>query len=213
MSSRTQILQRVRTALAKPSRRPHPAPAGEVFPEIKTSDLLARFTQEFLALKGEIHCAPDWAAAQAWTKLIVEKNEFHRVSAAPHADAIQASQLVQPTILTGDGDCGKNLANSNLGISLCDCLVARTGSVVLTSQSGFGRSLSVLPPAHLVVARRTQIVTNLSDAYQLLKERYMPTWPSMMTIISGPSRTSDIEKMLVLGAHGPKKLFVLILDF
>ena len=100
------------------------------------------------------------------------------------------------------------LGRCDAGISECDALVAQTGSVLLTSRNG-GRSLSVLPPHHVVLARRAQLVADLPAAFALLRARYGSGYPSMISLITGPSRTGDIERILVLGAHGPKKLTVL----
>jgi len=96
-----------------------------------------------------------------------------------------------------------------VGISGAECLIARTGSILLRAVSGGGRRLSVLPPTHIVIAEEKQIVASLDEAFKLL-DQYQDAW-SYATIISGPSRTSDIEKQLVLGAHGPKRLIVILL--
>jgi L-lactate dehydrogenase complex protein LldG len=68
----------------------------------------------------------------------------------------------------------------------------------------------VLPEHHVVLARRSQLLADLPAAYELLHQRYGSAWPSLMTFITGPSRTGDIERILVLGAHGPKKLTILL---
>jgi L-lactate dehydrogenase complex protein LldG len=94
-------------------------------------------------------------------------------------------------------------------ITECDALIAQTGGVVVTSRSTGGRALSVLPPHHIVIARREQLVADLPAAFALLTQRYAPDYPSMISFITGPSRTGDIERILVLGAHGPKKLTIL----
>ena len=101
------------------------------------------------------------------------------------------------------------MEQSDAGISACDALVAQTGSVLVTSRSAGGRALSVLPPHHVVLARRGQLVRDLTAALQLVKRTYAPDYPSFIGFITGPSRTGDIERILVLGAHGPKKLTVL----
>jgi len=97
----------------------------------------------------------------------------------------------------------------DVGISECDALVAQTGTVLVTSRSAGGRALSVLPPHHVVLARREQLVADLPAAFELLKRKYTDNYPSMISFITGPSRTGDIERILVLGAHGPKKLTIL----
>ena len=88
----------------------------------------------------------------------------------------------------------------------CDCLVAQTGSIFVSTRSANGRAASVLPDMHLVVARREQIVADLPAAFALMRARYGSRWPSAISLITGPSRTGDIEKTLVMGAHGPKRL-------
>jgi L-lactate dehydrogenase complex protein LldG len=101
------------------------------------------------------------------------------------------------------------LSKCDAGITECDALIAQTGSVVLTSRRGGGRAVSVLPPHHVVLARRDQLVPDLPTAFELLKMEYGNNYPSMISFITGPSRTGDIERILVLGAHGPKKLTIL----
>jgi L-lactate dehydrogenase complex protein LldG len=75
-----------------------------------------------------------------------------------------------------------------------------------------GRRLSIYPPVHIVLAYTSQIVLDLKDGFKLLKTRYGNQLPSMITTVTGPSRTADIEKTLVKGAHGPKELFVFLLE-
>ena len=101
------------------------------------------------------------------------------------------------------------LESCDAGISECDALVAQTGGVLVTNQSAGGRALSVLPPHHVVLARREQLLADLPAAFALLKQKYAGKYPSMISFITGPSRTGDIERILVLGAHGPKKLTIL----
>ena len=103
-----------------------------------------------------------------------------------------------------------DLETADAGLTECESLVAQTGSVCVTSLSSGGRALSVLPPHHLVIARRGQLLADLAAAYEDLAIKYASGYPSFISLISGPSRTGDIERILVLGAHGPKKLTVLL---
>jgi L-lactate utilization protein LutC len=95
-----------------------------------------------------------------------------------------------------------------VGVTGCDCLIAQTGSIVVSTRSAGGRALSVLPAIHVVRARRDQIVADLPAALAWLRRRYDGHWPSAISVITGPSRTADIEKILVMGAHGPKRLLL-----
>lgn len=126
-------------------------------------------------------------------------------SELPHSKAPVA-------LLVIDTDYDKNaLEACDAGLTECECLVAQTGSVCVTTRSSGGRALSVLPPHHVVIARRAQLLPDLTAAYELLAQKYAASgYPSFMSFITGPSRTGDIERILVLGAHGPKKLTVLL---
>ncbi len=95
------------------------------------------------------------------------------------------------------------------GVTLAEALVARTGSILVSAACG-GRAASVLPPLHVVYARATQIVTETEEALALIQAGGAAPTTSLFSLITGPSRTSDIEKMLVLGAHGPRRLVVLL---
>jgi len=96
------------------------------------------------------------------------------------------------------------------GITSCEFLIAHTGSVMVSSALEGGRQMSVYPPVHIVVAQKKQLVSYLSDAYKSIREKYEDKLPSQITFITGPSRTADIEKTLVMGAHGPRELHVFI---
>lgn len=97
-------------------------------------------------------------------------------------------------------------------ITECEFLVARTGSILISSASYGGRQLNVFPPIHIVIAKRSQLVPFVTDALQALQEKYSGVLPSLVSLISGPSRTADIEKTLVMGAHGPRELYVFIAE-
>lgn len=194
MSARDNILRRVRDALQVESERP-PAPAASaIWPPI--GDLEARFREEFTALRGEIiESLPEFLAGFA--KIATDGSDvFTALCRRAVTDA--------PTERGGYNNA--SVREADLGVTTCECLVAQTGSVVLTCRSAEERALSALPPVHLVVARRSQIVPDLDAALALLRRRYDGGLPGMVAVISGPSRTSDIEKVLVMGAHGPKRL-------
>lgn len=96
------------------------------------------------------------------------------------------------------------------GLTKCEFLIARTGSVVVSSQSSEDRRMNIFPPVHLIFAHSSQIVDFVEDAMKGMQTKYSDQLPSTITTITGPSRTADIEKTLVLGAHGPKELVVFL---
>jgi len=99
-----------------------------------------------------------------------------------------------------------------VGITTCEALVSRLGSVIVSSKQGSGRRLFVIPTIHIILAYSSQVVTEMKDALQLIKNKYGDQMPSMIAALTGPSRTADIEKTLVTPAHGPRDIFVFLVD-
>ncbi|HRH67048.1 MAG TPA: LUD domain-containing protein [Bacteroidia bacterium] len=99
-----------------------------------------------------------------------------------------------------------------IAITGCESLVARLGSVIVSSKLGSGRQLFVVPTTHIILAYTSQLVPELKDALQLIKNKYGDTPPSMIASLTGPSRTADIEKTLVTPAHGPRDIMVFLVD-
>ena len=123
-------------------------------------------------------------------------------------DSYIANQLTVHNILHS-----KNLAdfeNMEAGITGCEFLIARTGSVIVSSASESGRQMNVFPPVHIVLAHVSQLVDYPEDAFVEMQNKYADGLPSSISTITGPSRTADIEKTLVLGAHGPKEFLVFL---
>ena len=186
--ARDNILSRVRTALRVEAHRPSPPTNAPVFPLVVNTEV--RFKEEFVAIKGE---------------LVENLAEFLKGFTTIATDG---SELVRNAV--GAGNAG--VRDGDLGVTSCDCLIAQTGSVVVSTLSAGDRALSVLPATHLVIARRNQIVPDLAAAFAVLRKRYDEHWPSALSFITGPSRTADIEKILVMGAHGPKRLALYFAD-
>jgi L-lactate dehydrogenase complex protein LldG len=98
----------------------------------------------------------------------------------------------------------------NIGVTGCEFLVAHLGSVLISSAQISGRRLNVFPETHIVLANETQLTGYLEEALEKLQNKYKNELPSLISNITGPSRTADIEKTLVMGMHGPKSLIVII---
>jgi len=212
MNSREKILQRLRQSLSlqKSMALPFSDDAG-IFADY-TDDKnkwLSQFAGRFADLNGELFEVGNTAeAGQQIQKLLSEASP---VLAQNHPLVREVLPSVQADIdfYPGLKLTAPEFAEYRTAISVADCLVARTGSIVLNSRSAGGRRLSVLPPLHIVIAKSNQLVSSLSEAIALYRKTEMD-W-SYAVIITGPSRTSDIEKQLVLGAHGPKRLVVIFL--
>ena len=147
-------------------------------------------------------------------KLLELKNgEDWKLIASHHAPILDAilPSIGLPILVTEDRPTTQEIERADVGITLCDALVAQTGSILLTARSAGGRALSVLPPHHVVIARESQLLPDLPAAFELLQKTYGNDYPSLITFITGPSRTGDIERILVLGAHGPRSLTAFLL--
>jgi L-lactate dehydrogenase complex protein LldG len=182
-------------------------PVGETFEQ-----RVELFRTNATDLKAEFHLLDDpgqiedhirsLAANEAWKKVASHSGEL--------TDRTRAA-LALPWIVTDQGYDVHELESCDAGISECEALIAQTGSVLVSSRSAGGRALSILPPHHVVLARREQLLPDLPAAFALLKSKYQSNYPSLISFVTGPSRTGDIERILVLGAHGPKKLTILCL--
>lgn len=220
MNERDAILARIREALRVPAAGTE-AQAPSHRPERNFTALLPRVGRTFeewvaafaaasRELRSEFQMLDSEAAAQAELERLRDTAGWRRVAA--HRGELVASlaeTLGLPVLWTDGGYDRLELERCDAGLTECDALVAQTGSVVVTSASAGGRALNVLPPHHVVLARREQLVPDLPTAFARLVQRYRDRWPSMISFITGPSRTGDIERILVLGAHGPKRLTVL----
>jgi L-lactate dehydrogenase complex protein LldG len=105
----------------------------------------------------------------------------------------------------------KDIASCEAAITSCELLVARTGSMVLSSLYQ-GRIPSVYAPVHVCIAYTSQLVYDVKDGLVKLKDKYRDFLPSMISFATGPSRTADIEKTLVVGVHGPKEVYCFVVD-
>jgi len=92
-------------------------------------------------------------------------------------------------------------------ITDCEMLVARTGSIIFSSRQFMGRTAPVFYPVHIVVAYANQIAPDIDEGLNFIKKKYGVNIPSMINLNTGPSRTADIEKTLVVGVHGPGEVF------
>jgi L-lactate dehydrogenase complex protein LldG len=225
MTEREKILGRIREALSVPAPLPgqhgaaHPATsaaspaahAREWLPPVGDSfeDQLTRFRANAADLKAAFYLAGN---RDELSKLLLELRDAEgwKKIASHGGELTEAAcrTLALPVCRTDQPFKAVDLEACDAGITECDALIAQTGSVLLTNRSAGGRALSVLPPHHVVLARREQLLRDLPAAFELLKRKYGANYPSMISFVTGPSRTGDIERILVLGAHGPKKLTI-----
>jgi L-lactate dehydrogenase complex protein LldG len=227
VGKREEILGRIREALRVPAPRPHGGPGGsdashlqqtgqtprEWLPAVplETGSRLALFRERCAQLRTDFQtvAGPEEAAAALIT---LRAKHSWTVLGAHHHPLIDplVRALGLETLYVEEHPGSKSLERCSVGITACDALIAQTGSILLTARSAGGRTLSVLPPHHVVIATPDQLLPDLPAAFELLYAKYGAQYPSFATFITGPSRTGDIERILVLGAHGPRELTVLL---
>jgi L-lactate utilization protein LutC len=108
--------------------------------------------------------------------------------------------------------CRESSFTADVGITGVEYLVAETGTVVLYSGPDNPRSISLLPPVHIAIADRKQLVADLFDLFESSDGKMVQSLPSCITLITGPSKTGDIELKLVTGVHGPGEIHVILID-
>ena len=219
MTERETILARIRAALDEGGRGGSSEPflvppIRAMLPTVGPSfeERLELFRSNLRELRAGFELLDSPAAVEARIRTLRDEEGWKRVgSHRGLLTELACGAAAVPVVWTNSAYDARELEQCDAGITGCDALVAQTGSVLVTGRSAGGRALSVLPPHHIVVARREQLLADLPAAWESLQQSYAPNFPSFISLITGPSRTGDIERILVLGAHGPKKLTILCL--
>jgi len=200
-------LTRIRQALATDTPMPFPQRevAEPVVPALK-QEIEVEFAEHFTALDGKfIYCINRQELAFQLGSLI-RKMDWEKVYCVEE----KLRPMIDPIV--GDRLFNEDLGRSDVSITGCDCLVARTGSIVLSAAQTGGRTASVYAPIHVCVAYTSQLVYDVGDAFQRIKSEHGEAFPSLVSFATGPSRTADIEKTLVVGVHGPKEVYLFLVE-
>ena len=206
--SRENILNRIRAALQTPTDKHVPKPdfSASIYSQTSEEPSIL-FAQTFIKNKGEFYfCENTKHFLQQLQEVIAKKNITELYAWEDPLKEI----LSQENIPHKTDD--RNFTSVEAGLTLCECLIARTGGIMVSSRQLAGRRLTIYPPVHMVVAYTSQILLDIKDSLQFLQEKYPENIPSLISMIAGPSRTADIEKTLVLGAHGPKELVLFLVE-
>lgn len=206
-SPKENILKKIRKALSHPTPLPFPLSEGtnSVFTPLEQEPEV-EFAEQFTKLQGKfIYCINQQEFAFQISSL-VKKQDWEKIYCVEDKlIAPVTEQLESRLVKTG-------LASCDVAITGCESLVARTGSIVLSSAQASGRSASVYAPIHVCIAYTNQLVYDIRDAIQLARDKYGSELPSLISFATGPSRTADIEKTLVVGVHGPKEVYVFLIE-
>lgn len=205
--AKDNILKKIREALVQPTPVPFPKSEGQssVFVPLN-QEIEIEFAERFTALQGKFaFCINEKDFTRQFNALMTSQN-WDKIYCLE--DDIRA--LLGESVPANSNACG--LAGCDAAVTGCEYLVARTGSIVLSAAAQSGRNTSVYAPVHVCVAYTSQLVYDIKDALEGVKQKYGDNLPSLITFATGPSRTADIEKTLVVGIHGPKEVFVFLID-
>lgn len=199
-SARENILSKIKKALANPVPLPFPLAENDnnIF-HPAADELAIVFAEAFSTLQGKfVFCLDEkemitqvqqLIAAKEWTKIYCNETKWN--------DAFSNTIALE---------------SCDASVTGCEYLVARTGTIVLSAAQESGRTVSVYAPVHICIGYTDQLVYDVKDALQAIKEKYGNNIPSFITFASGPSRTADIEKTLVTGVHGPKEVYLFLIE-
>lgn len=210
-AAKENILSKIRQGLEKGQLpKPYPETTAQYDTLYQEEEMLPEevFAHAFTSLGGKfVYCANDLELLDNLHQLYDDEGWSQVLCAEPTWQrSFQNNKLdfIQPF------DAGNSMADAC--ITACECLVARTGSAMISSRQPFGRISPVYYPAHIIIAYTWQIVPDIADGMKLMQERYGDNLPSMMNLNTGPSRTADIEKTLVVGVHGPKEVYCFLVN-
>ncbi len=207
-SSKEKIYNNIKAALSDEMKSPYSDADMETDIYYNpTNDLVSTFVENFELISGKtIQCKDEEESLAQLAKLIQRhqwKSVFSKNKALIEKGNDQGIKISTPNISEDDGQ---------VWITECEYLISRLGSIMVSSSSIDGRIAHAFPAVHIIIAQKEQIVWDIKDAMDALMEKYKNNMPSMITMIAGPSRTADIEKTLVMGAHGPKEIYVLLIN-
>ncbi len=213
MNARDSILARLRAA---PAGDPAPLPdvAGwyAAMPRLDAAERLARFKAAIEASHAEVH----ETYRSLWPDLllsIAEQKGLRRflVGGTPEAALLRSRRGALDFIdyeHAGIDWRDEMFANVDASLTNARCALADTGSLVLWPDSREPRMMSLVPPVHFVLLDASAIHQHLYEAMN--KEGWADGMPTNAVVISGPSKTADIQQTLAYGAHGPKEVVVLL---
>lgn len=207
-NARQQILKKIEQALKQSVPVPFPELPADNPSVFKGSneDLAILFAEQFTQLQGQFAFCMNMQEVCDQLMLLAEKKGWHKWVCR---NAAIRQQLEKNGWTHG---WHETLHDCHVSITACEAIVARTGTMVLSSAVSDGRTTSVYAPVHVCLATTGQLVYDIDDALSGMQQRYGSQLPSLISFASGPSRTADIEKTLVTGVHGPKEVFCFLLD-
>ncbi len=206
-SSKNNILKKIQQALEKPVPSPFNITPdyNDLFPDAP-ADLSVAFAAKFTELLGKFSYCASEKELISQLQLLFNFRKWENIYCRENA--------LKNTFLHNNLDLEytNDLTNCDASITGCEALIARTGTMILSSAQESGRTTSVYAPVHICVAYTSQLLFDIKDGIEFITSKYGGSIPSAISFATGPSRTADIEKSLVTGVHGPKEVFCFLVE-
>ena len=197
MTPRERMLGRIRQSLGE--SRPEPSPGVSPIPPAPAADCKKQFAESLKALNGDVRFASGFEQARALAEELVASRPFIASSAPAVARCGFSGSFSRDSA-----------ASAQVGITSADFALADTGSLVFLSESAESRLISLLPPDHIAIVEAEKILGGIEELFARVP---LPaSQSSSMVIVTGPSRTGDIEMRLVRGVHGPGNVTVIVIE-
>lgn len=205
--AKENILRKIKQALTTPVPVPFPQTnnAENIFHKPQ-QEIEIEFAESFTSLQGKFAFCLNHKELAQQLQLLFSSRNWKKIYC--RESAVKEKLSAQGFAIQYYHD----LKNCDAAITRCEALIARTGSMLLSSAGESGRTVSVYAPVHICIAYTNQLVYDIKDAMNMVKSKYKNNLPSQLSVASGPSRTADIEKTLVTGVHGPKEVFCFLID-
>ena len=205
--SKENILKKIRKALSHSTPLPFPQSENNnsVFHPAKQENEV-EFAEQFSKLSGKFIYCQNHSELVSQLNALIGQQQWNKIYCREEKlkETLRQNQF--------DDFSDVELKDCDVSITTCEALVARTGSIMMSAAQQSGRTVSVYSPVHVCIAYAHQLVYDIKDALQLVKDKYADKLPSLITFATGPSRTADIEKTLVVGVHGPKEVYLFLVE-
>jgi len=172
--------------------------------------LVERFTEKAVAAQASVAHLSSLEQVPRTVALFAREHSFPARALLPHQSRLHAMEWAQAEVETATGSPARNCP---LGVTACFAAIAESGTVMVHSGPGHPHALHIVPETLLVVVTENQIVGAYEDALDLARARLRHNaWPRIISWITGPSRTADIAGVILFGAHGSRRIHILLID-
>ena len=160
----------------------------------------------------------EWGNAKsvvAWEHPLIDSLNLADALSADGVPVYVAGLADEPDETAGRTAFRKRVEAAYIGVTSADWCVVDTATLVMKTRPGQGRSVSLVPSIHVAVIGMSQLIADLNELYTLIQQDAAYPFEGLthcMTFISGPSKTADIEATLVHGAHGPREVYIYVIN-